>query len=368
MVPPARPWWDSSRHQDRRQRLIERGRIKSALRAWFNAQGFTEVEPGCLQVSPGNEAHLHAFRTERIGTDLNRTPLFLHTSPEFAMKKLLAAGEERIYAFTPVFRNREHGPLHANEFTMLEWYRANEPMDRLWSDCRDILRIAAETTGRWVWSMPKPGVLAETGCGRLEPFDLDRCDLRPMLLADIDRIGVMDAFRQHAGIDLAAAYDRDEPDAARFRALASRAGIHTMSDDTWSDVFSRVLTERIDPKLGLWRPEILHAYPITEAALAKPDPSDPRFAQRFELYVAGVELANGFAELTDPQEQARRFEAEMDLKQERYGERYPIDADFLDALAHMPPASGCAMGFDRLVMLATGARNVAAVQWTPAGA
>jgi len=367
------PWWDRDRHADRRARLIDRNRIKAALRAWFEANGFTEVEPGCLQVSPGNEAHLHAFRTEQVGTDLARRDLYLHTSPEFAMKKLLAAGEERIFAFAPVFRNREMGPHHASEFTMLEWYRANEPVGELYRDCRDILRIAAQTTGRWVWTVPKRDAPAT---GRLERFDLEKCDLRTMLLSEIDQLTVTEAFQRHAGIDLAAAYDGDgpgadkpdtaKPDAARFRALAEAAGIRTMPDDTWSDVFARVLTERVDPHLGQWRPELLTRYPISEAALAKPDPNDPRFAQRFELYVCGVELANGFAELTDPVEQARRFEAEMALKEPRYGERYPIDHDFLSALAHMPEASGCALGFDRLVMLATGARSVADVQWTGA--
>ncbi|MBX9925702.1 MAG: EF-P lysine aminoacylase GenX [Hyphomicrobiaceae bacterium] len=360
MTSSPSPWWDRERHADRRPRLIDRNRIKSAVRSWFEAEGFTEVEPGCLQVSPGNEAHLHAFRTEQIGTDLARRDLYLHTSPEFAMKKLLAAGEERIFAFAPVFRNREDGPLHASEFTMLEWYRAGEPAEALWRDCREILRIAAEATGRWVWSMPKPGAPTSS---RLEPFDLAKCDLRTMLIADIDRVTVADAFARHAGLDLTAAYDGDTPDAARFKALAHCAGVRTMPDDTWSDVFSRVLTERIEPHLGQWRPELLTRYPISEAALAKPDPTDPRFAQRFELYVCGVELANGFAELTDPVEQARRFGAEMALKEARYGERYPIDPDFIAALAHMPDASGCALGFDRLVMLATGARSVAEVQW-----
>ncbi|MDZ4842281.1 MAG: EF-P lysine aminoacylase EpmA [Hyphomicrobium aestuarii] len=360
-------WWDRDRHIDRRARLIDRNRIKAALRAWFEAEGFTEVEPGCLQVSPGNEAHLHAFRTEHIGTDLARRELYLHTSPEFAMKKLLAAGEERIFAFAPVFRNREAGPgntnpWHANEFTMLEWYRAGEPVEALYRDCREILRIAAQTTGRWVWSVPKRDA---PSTGRLERFDLETCDLRTMLLGEIDQLAVADAFSRHAGIDLAAAYDGDAADASRFRAAAETAGVKTMPDDTWSDVFARVLTERVDPHLGRWRPELLTRYPISEAALAKPDPTDPRFAQRFELYVCGVELANGFAELTDPAEQARRFEAEMALKEARYGERYPIDADFLAALAHMPEASGCALGFDRLAMLATGARSVADVQWTP---
>jgi lysyl-tRNA synthetase class 2 len=325
-----------------------RGRIKSALRAWFEAEGFVEVEPGCLQVSPGNETHLHAFATDLVGTDLVATRRYLHTSPEFAMKKLLAAGEERIFAFAPVFRNREHGPLHAPEFTMLEWYRAGAPYEALWRDCRDILRIAAQTTGHWMWHWRER-----------------KCDLRTMLVADIDRISLHEAFAQHAALSLDDAFDGMAPDTGRFKAAAERIGVKCAADDTWSDVFSRVLTERVDPHLGHWRPEILHAYPISEAALAQPDAADPRLAHRFELYVSGVELANGFAELTDAAEQRRRFEAEMDLKAQRYGERYPIDEEFLAALGHMPSASGCALGFDRLVMLATGATKVDDVLWTP---
>ena len=145
----ASPWWSAHRHADRRPLLLARARIKSAIRAWFEGQGFVEVDCGCLQVSPGNETHLHAFSSDAIGTDLQRSRLYLHTSPEFAMKKLVAAGEERIFTFAPVFRNRERGPLHAPEFTMLEWYRAGEPYEQLWEDCSEILRIAATVTGRF---------------------------------------------------------------------------------------------------------------------------------------------------------------------------------------------------------------------------
>ncbi|WP_305793649.1 amino acid--tRNA ligase-related protein, partial [Caulobacter sp. S45] len=136
-------------------------------------------------------------------------------------------------------------------------------------------------------------------------------------------------------------------------------------DDSWSDVFSRVLVERIEPRLGEGRPTILYEYPLAEAALARPCPHDGRVAERFELYACGVELANGFGELTDPVEQRRRFEADMAEKARLYGERYPIDEDLLAALALMPPASGVALGFDRLVMLATEATRVNQVLWTP---
>jgi lysyl-tRNA synthetase class 2 len=146
---------------------------------------------------------------------------------------------------------------------------------------------------------------------------------------------------------------------------AENQNIHIAADDTWSDIFSRILVERIEPNLGIGQPTILTEYPVAEAALARRKLSDPRVAERFELYVCGVELANGFAELTDPAEQRRRFEVEMDEKERLHGERYPIDEDFLAALAVMPPASGIALGFDRLVMLATGATRIEQVLWTP---
>ncbi len=326
-------WWSPDVHADRRPALIQRGRIKAAARAWFEARGFTEVECGALVVSPGNEAHLHAFRTDG--------GLYLHTSPEFAAKKLLAAGETRIFDFARVFRDRERGALHAPEFTMLEWYRAGEDYAAAIEDCLALLRLAAETTGIETFRYRGRG-----------------CDPR----AQAERLTVADAFTHHAGIDLMATLgDRDH-----LATRARRAGMEVADDDNWADIFSKVLVARVEPKLGIARPTILHEYPRSEAALARACARDPRVAERFELYVCGVELANGFGELTDPVEQRARFEAEMDEKARVYGERYPIDEDFLEALAQMPPASGVALGFDRLVMLATGARAISDVLWTPA--
>ena len=343
-MPSPSPWWDVNRHRDRRPGLLLRGRIKSAIRAWFEAQGFVEIDAAALQISPGNETHLHAFATEQVGTDLERRRLFLHTSPEFAMKKLLAAGEEKIFTFASVYRNRERGALHAPEFTMLEWYRAGAPYTMLWEDCAAILEIAAEAAGRSRWSFRARQ--AEVGNG-------------------VDRLTLDDAFRSHAGfplLDTCPAGDRDR-DALAARTEA--AGIRRAPDDTWSDLFSRVLLEKIEPHLGQPRPTILYEYPAPEAALARPVPGRPEVAERFELYVAGVELANGFGELTDAAEQRARLVHEMDEKARLYGERYPLDEDFLAALAEMPPSSGCALGFDRLVMLAAGATTVDQVIWTP---
>lgn len=334
-------------HADRRPFLLARNRIVAALRTHFADESFVEVEAGALQVSPGNETHLHAFATELIGPDGPRTSLYLHTSPELACKKLLAAGEERIFDFARVFRNRERSALHHPEFTMLEWYRANAPYERLMEDCAAVLACAADAAGAKDFRFR----------GRAaDPF------------ATPEQLSVIEAFSRHSGVDLLATLPHKPDEVADREGLAPdahRLGIRVADDDTWSDVFSRILTERIEPKLGIGRPTILYDYPASEAALARRKPSDSRLAERFELYVCGVELANAFGELTDPAEQRRRFEADMEEKARIYSERYPIDEDFLAALPIMPPASGIALGLDRLVMLATGATRIDQVIWTP---
>ncbi|MER8526338.1 EF-P lysine aminoacylase EpmA [Mesorhizobium sp. M0814] len=344
----ASPWWTPHVHADRRPRLILRNAIAAGMRDWFARRDFVEVETSALQVSPGNEAHLSAFATEAIGPDGQRQPLYLHTSPEFACKKLLAAGEERIFSFGAVWRNRERGPLHHPEFTMLEWYRVGETYESLMRDCAELVALAAERAGAKRFSFR----------GReADPF------------AEPERLSVAEAFMRHAGIDLLATVAADgSTDRAVLHAALVQAGLRTAPDDNWADLFSRVMVEKIEPALGQGRPTILFGYPISEAALARPSADDPRTAERFELYCCGVELANAFGELTDPAEQRLRFAAEMDEKQRVYGERYPIDEDFLAALAIMPQASGAALGFDRLVMLATGALRIEDVIWTPVAA
>lgn len=336
-------WWDPRTHADRRPLLRTRGRIKAAIRAHFEALAFTEVECPILVPSPGNETHLHAFETQLVDSGGARHPLYLHTSPEFAAKKLLAAGEDRIFDFARVFRNRERTRLHAPEFTMLEWYRARQDYDVVVADALALLRLAADTA--------ETQMLVHRG---------HRCDPR----APADRLTVAEAFTYFAGIDLLATLD-DAGQGMRdgLAVRARRGGIAVAEDDDWSDIFSKVLTQRIEPNLGLERPLILYEYPVCEAALARVSPRDRRLAERFELYACGVELANGFGELTDPVQQRARFEAEMARKEKIYGLRYPLDEELLAALAIMPPASGVALGFDRLVMLATGAPSVDAVLW-----
>jgi lysyl-tRNA synthetase class 2 len=339
-TPRPSPFWSRHVHRDRRPFLLGRSRIVAALRRWFETEGFLIVEPAALQVSPGNETHLHAFATEAIDPAGGRRPLYLHTSPEFAMKKLLAAGEERIVAFAPVYRNRERGPLHAPEFTMIEWYRTGASCDAVMADTLALVAEAARAVGADALTWRNQAA---------DPF------------AAAERLSVAEAFRRHAGIDLLATLGHP----GMLVSEAKRINVRTAQDDTWSDVFSRILSERIEPHLGLGRPTLLADYPAAEAALARLNPEDPRIAERFELYACGVELANGFAELIDATEQRHRFESEMDEKQRVHGERYPLDEDFLAALAEMPPASGVALGLDRLVMLATGAPHIDLVQWTP---
>src|SRR5712671_3175710 len=337
------PWWTPARHADIRPFLAARSAITRAVRAWFDAQGFAEVETGILQVSPGNETHLHAPRTELHRADGARATRYLRTSPEFACKKLLAAGEAKIFEFARVFRDRERGDLHLPEFTMLEWYRADTTYDAVMADTIAVIACAAQATGIGQFSFR--GKTAD-------PF------------AEPERLTLAGAFERFAGIDLLATIADGNGDRARLVAAAT-GRVRITDDDNWSDIFSKVLVEHVEPNLGQGRLTILFEYPAPEAALARAKPSDPRVAERFEIYACGVELANGFGELTDPREQRKRFTLAMDEKQQRYGERYPLDEDFLDAVAHMPEASGVALGFDRLVMLASGAIRIDQVVWTP---
>ena len=341
--PESSPWWSVGRHADLRPFLLARNAIACALRAWFVEQGFIEVETSVLQISPGNETHLHAPCTEIVDPGGRRAKRYLRTSPEFACKKLLAAGEAKIFEFARVFRDRERGRLHLPEFTMLEWYRANAPYDAVMADGVVAIAQAAQATGI--------GRFSYRG-NSADPF------------AEPELLTVAAAFDRFAGIDLLASVANGRGDRESLAAVANTK-VRIADDDTWSDIFSKVLVEHIEPNLGQGQLTLLFEYPVPEAALARLKASDPRVAERFEIYACGVELANGFGELIDPVEQRHRFTHAMEEKQRRYGENYPLDEDFLAALASMPEASGVALGFDRLVMLASGATAVDQVVWTP---
>lgn len=339
-------WWHPSNHMDRRPLLIVRSKIKNVLRNWFLERDFLEVDPSCLQIFPGNEAHIHALSTEIVSPNLSRSKHYLHTSPELAMKKLLAAGERKIFYLGPCFRDKEQGALNATEFTMLEWYRAEEGYEKLMDDTVELVRLACTVSGQRLVSWR-----GQTS----NPFNT------------FENLSVSEAFSRHAGIDLSKTLplDNDDPDRNSLAYQAENAGITVRSSDTWSDLFTRILTALIEPKLGISQPTILNYYPVAESALARPTAMDPRFAERFEVYCCGVELANGFGELQNPEQQRKNFQKNIVLKKERYEETYPIDEEFLEALRYMPEASGCALGFDRLVMLAAGATHINQVLWTP---
>ncbi|GAB4185668.1 MAG: EF-P lysine aminoacylase EpmA [Thalassobaculales bacterium] len=335
-------WWRPESHAARRPRLLQRQAVLAAIRRFFAERGFVEAETPCLQFSPGLEPHLMAFSTVLVQPQGSRSRLYLHTSPEFTLKKLLVAGEPRLFHLARVFRNGERSATHHPEFTMLEWYRAGAAYTDIMEDCEALFRAAAEAAG--VRSLSFGGRSAD-------PF------------APWQRISVAEAFARFAGIELAGLLG---PEPAPLAAAARAAGIRVAADDRWSDIFTRVMLEKVEPRIGLGAPTILYDYPASEAALSRPKPEDPRFAERFEIYACGVELANAFGELTDPVEQRRRFEADMALKERLYGVRYPIDEDFLAALAHgMPQAAGIALGVDRLVMLLTGAARIEEVLWAP---
>ena len=364
----------------RRDKLAARGRILQATRQFFADQGFVEVETPALQVSPGLEPHLQAFRTElHDPRDGRLRPRYLHTSPEFAMKRLLAGGETHIWQLAHVFRDGERSATHHPEFAMLEWYRAGATWHDLVTDCEALLRAAQAAA-----SMPSirhPRESRNLG----QPFDRSPVDPRfrggdegeGCLLTwqgrttdacrPFQRLSVAEAFAHHTGIDiLATAPDPAHPDLALLATAAERIGIPQHPGDDWESLYFRIFLEHIELHLGIGAPTVLYDYPASMAALSQKKPGDPRLAERFGLYVCGLELANAFQELTDPEEQRARFLADQAKKRALYGVTYPIDEDFLAALVHgLPECAGIALGFDRLVMLCTGADHIEDVLWAP---
>ncbi|MBM3569192.1 MAG: EF-P lysine aminoacylase GenX [Alphaproteobacteria bacterium] len=327
------PAWRPAALGRRLPHLTLRARMNAGVRGFFAGRDYLEVETPALQISPGLEPHLKAFATELEPPDGGPPRrLYLHTSPEFAMKKLLAGGLPRIFQLARVFRNGERAATHHPEFTMLEWYRVGADYRDLMDETEALVRAVC------------PGPLTWQGrsCDPALPFE---------------RLSVAEAFRRHAGI---------APLAPDLAAEARRIGVRVAAGDSREDLFFRIFLDRIEPKLGHPAATLLYDYPAEMAALSRLKRDDPRWAERFELYVAGLELANAFGELTDPAEQRRRFTADMDRKQALYGTRYPIDEDFLAALGHgLPDCAGIALGFDRLVMLAAGAARIEDVLWLP---
>tara|TARA_R110001592_G_scaffold16881_8_gene71575 strand:- start:39793 stop:40887 length:1095 start_codon:yes stop_codon:yes gene_type:complete len=333
-------WWHPSNFEHKRVFLEKRSGVLRLLRSFFEEQRFIEVETPALQICPVMDTHIHAFKTELLDIDhrLKQT-MYLHTSPEFDMKKLLAAGMERIYQICHVYRNAEGSRLHSPEFTLLEWYRSVADYHALMDDCVDLFRYIARGMG--IETYAHRGISCD-------PFDTWQ------------RLSICEAFEQYAAITLIDYLD----DIDSFRQAAYNINVRTIDTDAWDDIFHAIMSDKIEPNLGQGVPTILYDYPVSMAALSRKKDDDPRFAERFELYVCGIELANAFSELTDADEQRKRFEDEMLQKQKLYGETYPPDEEFFAALQDMPQSAGIALGVDRLVMLATGADDIGDVLWT----
>jgi lysyl-tRNA synthetase class 2 len=290
--------------------LRERARIRAAVRSFFDARGFVEVETPAMVVSPGLDLHLDAFEVvQREGG----APRWLSTSPEYQMKRLLADDYDRIYQLAPCFRQGEAGALHNPQFTMLEWYRATASIDDIVGDTE---QLVARITG---------------GMVRVGARTLD-------VLPPIERLPVCEAF-------------------ARFAGWSTEETLHAAAED--ENRYFRALVERVEPALErMDRPIWLVSYPASQASLARLNADDPRLSDRFELIVAGVELCNGFGELVDPIEQRARLVRDQDARRSRGLPVYPIDERFLAALGRVPPSVGNALGFDRLVALACGASQI----------
>ena len=335
-------WWQPDRFAAKTVKLRTRMTLIRSIRRFFEDQDFWEVETPILQVCPVMDTHILGIRADIRGVDkqVDRTR-YLHTSPEFAMKKLLVAGLPKIFQICHVFRDAEASARHSVEFTMIEWYRANDVYETVIQDCIDLLRFCATSLDIKQY--------------RYKDFTCDP-------FGEWEIITVSDAFRKYADIDLPAFLD----DRNGFMDAIEGKGIRIAADDTWDDLFFRVMDAKIEPYLGMKVPTVIKDYPVSMASLARRKKDDPRFAERFELYVCGLEVANAFGELTDAQEQEARFSEELDAKEKLYGDKYPVDTDFLDALKFgMPESSGIALGIDRLAMLAAGANDIDDILWTP---
>ncbi len=327
--------------------MKERARVVKGIRDFFWDKGFLEVETPSMVRLPGMEPYLDVFTTTFTGLPLQGEPaqderMYLITSPEYAMKKLLVAGHEKIFQIAKSFRNKEHeSTLHNPEFTILEWYRAFASYEDIMKDMEELVRSLAKTLfdDHWI------------------TFAAHRVDVS----APWERVKVKDLFQQYAHIGY-----EDFEDDTRFRKVLKDQGYKVTAKTPYEDLFFMVFLNIIEPNLGIKKPTIVYEYPVRMAALSKKCEHDPKYAERFEVYIAGMELCNAFTELNDPKEQHSRLEAERQARQKLGKEDYPVDQSFIRALEFgMPPSGGIALGVDRLVMLLTGVTDIRDLLYFP---
>ena len=348
MTTKTTKWWKPDIYMKHLDTRIRRQKIIQSIRSYFDAQDFLEVDTPALQISPGVEVHLKAFQTEFKNPLGGRQEFYLHTSPELTMKKLVTAGLKKIYQIYHTYRNEGVSSSHSPEFTMLEWYRTGADYTQIMRDTEDIVRTAAKSCGVKILRH------GDRTCDPFKPWE---------------RLTIREAFLKYTGIDIMKTIpDKPtlEPDPTLLRAAAESIGEHCSDDDRWEDIFFRLMLNHIEDKLGDGVPTILYEYPTCLGALAQKKADDPRVVERFEAYICGVEICNAFSELTDVEEQEERFVYDLGMKEKLYGDKYPMDKDFLDALRYgMPTCSGNAIGVDRLIMLVTGADDIRDTQWAP---
>jgi lysyl-tRNA synthetase class 2 len=328
----------------RRAAARARTRFYGVIRSYFASEGFDEVETPALVPAPGMEPHIRAFEAGFVPeTPEGRArTLYLHTSPEYAMKRLLAEGFERIFQICKVFRNGEIAPLHNPEFTLLEHYRANADYRAIMVDLEQIIsRAARELTGSESVSVGGKTI---------------------SLTPPFERLTVRDAMLSRTGLDIV---ELNTGEALR-RGAEKRGMKLPGSGGSFDDVFFQIFLTAVEPTLGFGRPTFLTEYPASMASLSRLKPGDPSVAERTELYVGGVELANGFSELTDAVEQRKRLIEEQELRRKLGMPVYPLDERFLEAVGRMPPATGIALGLDRVLMLLLGTDRIEDVLLFPA--
>ena len=341
-------WWRPDLYLKHLDKRLARQKVIRSIRSYFEKDDFFEVDTPALQISPGVEVHLKAFQTQFDNPLTGPQKFYLHTSPELTMKKLLTAGLPKIFQICHTYRNEGVSPTHSPEFTMLEWYRAGCDYTAMMKDTEALVRRAAKACGT---------KLLRRGNRTCDPF-------QPW-----EYLTIRDAFLKYTNIDIMKTVpDKPtlEPDPTLLRKEAEKIGEKCSDSDRWEDIFFRIMLNHIEDKLGDTVPTILYEYPTCLGALARKKPDNPLVVERFEAYACGVELCNAFSELTDPAEQEERFVYDLAMKEKLYGDKYPIDQNFLDALRHgMPTSSGNAIGVDRLIMLITAADDIRDTQWAP---
>jgi len=334
-------WKKLRSHEFNWTTLKKRNKIIKAMRLFFDNNGFMEVDPPFLTPFPTLDSNIHSLSSNVLDSNGKQYTFYLHTSPEHSMKKLLAAGADKIYFLGKVFRDRECTAMHNPEFTMLEWYRANASYEDIMKDAEQLIASVSEQ------------VLGQTSLMfGSKNFDLTR---------PFQRMTLRDLVFQNAKIDLYLNNTMDD-----LRNALKQNKVSFQEDEDWETLFSRLFLEKIEPDLGIPKPTFVIDYPISMGLMAKRKSHQPDWVERVELYIASVELANGYGELQDSQEQKERFQMEQKKRLEETGIKYPIDVELLDALEKgIPPSAGMALGVDRLVMLFMDKHNIEDVLFFP---